>query len=355
MKVLIIYPNKEVITGGQAYDHYVIDRIITSPNHVVDFLTDDMLCSKSKFFYNFAYLNKFLWVKKYDIILTNSRLYSRLILLWVFIKMFSKIKMISFHHHFNFQGEENLIKRVLHKFLELSFLRISNATIIPSPYVKQLFQKFLPNKKVLYLELGINKSTLHNQKIDKKENNLLFVGSIEKRKGLVYLIKALKLLNEEGLNFHCNIVGKVIEENCFSTLKTNVNEFGLQNKVSFCGRVNQEQLATYYKEAICFVFPSLLEGYGMVLLEAMSYGLPIVAFDNSAMPYTVKNNVNGFLIENKNVEDFKTSIIKIITDSNLKASLSKGAFETYTQCRGLENLTSEIDLLIQHNFELVEI
>lgn len=78
-----------------------------------------------------------------------------------------------------------------------------------------------------------------------------------------------------------------------------VHLYGLEDVVTFVGRISDEELKSYYSRAYCFVFPSLLEGYGMVLIEAMSYGLPVIAFDNSAIPFTVKNDRNGILVRIK--------------------------------------------------------
>lgn len=350
MRILIIYPEyKEAITGGQIYDHYLIDRIISKSDHEVDFLTNDMLCSNSKYLYNIIYLQKFNHIRKYDLVLTNSRLYSRLMLLFLGLRVFSKTKLVSIHHHFNFSGEEGL-KKWIHKIWELSFLKISYRTIIPSPYIKHLFQQILPYSKFFYIELGIKKTLLHLPKIENNDNNLLFVGTIERRKGLDYLINALNILNQKNISFYCNIVGKIIEDDYYTELFSSIKQFGLEEKVAFCGRVEDKQLSEYYNNASCFVFPSLLEGYGMVMLEAMSYGIPVVAFNNSAMPFTVKNEKNGLLVEDKNDKELANAISRIITNTTLKENLSKEALNTYSNFRTFTDMDKEIDMLCQSNF-----
>ena len=64
----------------------------------------------------------------------------------------------------------------------------------------------------------------------------------------------------------------------------------------------------------------------------MSYSIPVVAFNNSAMPYTIKDGYNGFLAKNQNPENFKRSIKQIINNSQLHNHLSKGALLTYNNC-----------------------
>ena len=110
MKILVIYPEyKEAVTGGQIYDHYFINRIAEKEEHQVDFLTDDMLFTNSKYLYNFAYLQKLSHIKKYDVILTNSRLYTRLLLPFFALRLFGKkTKRINIHHHFDFLGARRI-------------------------------------------------------------------------------------------------------------------------------------------------------------------------------------------------------------------------------------------------------
>ncbi|MDR3704736.1 MAG: glycosyltransferase family 4 protein [Paludibacteraceae bacterium] len=356
MKILVIYPEyKDATTGGQIYDHYFIDRIILKKNYTIDFLTDSMLCSNSKYLYNIVYLKEFFRARKYDIILTNSRLYTRLILLFFFLRLFSKSKLISIHHHFNFFGEEKFIPHKIHKFLELRFLKFCYSTIIPSPYVKDVFQNLLPKKRFFYLQLAFEKRLIIKKELKNEEADLLYVGTIERRKGLIFLLKALLLLKSEDIVFHCNIVGKVIDEDYYSFLRRFVTEKGLDSNVSFYGRVSRGDLDNFYRKATCFVFPSLLEGFGMVIIEAMSFGVPVVAFNNSAMPYAIKHLENGLLAENKNFIDFNCCILQVLNDKILRNKLSEGAYNTYQKARGYDDLDSEIDFLCQSKFDTVEL
>ena len=352
MKILVIYPGYgSGITGGQIYDQYLIERIAGNKEFQVDFITDYWLWTTKKFLYPLIYLGKFFVAKKYDIVITNSLAYKRLLPLFVFLRLFSQVKLISIHHHFYFSENKGVAKRI-HKFLEILFLRISYATIIPSPYIKNLFKQLLPKSNYFYIELGVKKNlTRFTESKVEGNNNLLFVGSIEQRKGLIYLIEALNILNKKETPFHCNIVGKVIDDVYFNALEEKVKQFGLQDKITFCGRMSDEQLSEYYNESYCFVLPSLLEGYGMVLIEAMSYGLPVVAFNNSAIPYTVKNGKNGLLAENENAESFAKNILDVLTNPILHKKLSDGALHFYSNTRSFADMDKEIDSVCQTQFK----
>lgn len=341
--ILVIYPEySEGITGGQIYDKLFIESLRKDEKYHVDFLLDKDLCTNKRYLYSFAYIFKLNKCRKYDYILTNSRLYTRLFILFFLLSFFG-VKSYSIHHHFNFEGEIGL-RRFVHKTLELFFLRKSTATIIPSPYVKDRFALLLPKSKLIYLPLGVKKASAKKTATKKQSDtlNLLYVGTIERRKGLSYLMDSLKLLSIKNKAYKCHIVGKVLEEDYKAEIDKKIVEYSLTDKIVFHGRLSNKDLDTIYSNSDIFVFPSMLEGYGMVLLEAMSYSLPIVAFDNSAMPYTVKTGKTGILVENKNVEKFADAIQKLAEDADYHKTVIANIQQVYSSIRTEEDLQSDI-------------
>ena len=339
-KVLIIYPNYgKVITGGQVYDHYFIESIRLNENLDIDIFEKDPMC-KGNLAYMFAYLKLSKEIKQYDVVIANSRYYSRFLLLFCFIRFFTKTKSILFHHHFSFMTEKGLI-RTLHKIFELSFISLSNSVIVPSPYVRDLINNILPKKKIHYISLAFQ-NTRKTILSPLTNIDLLYVGTIEPRKGIAYLLESLKLLKDDNVLFHLNIVGSLVDEVYNKELCQFVEQNNLQNEIDFVGRVSDDVLEGLYQNTTCFVFPSLHEGYGMVLIEAMSYGVPIVAFDNSAIPYTLNNGENGLLVENLNTLKMKESIKSILTDVDLRKKLGEGAFQTYLNSKRISELDAEI-------------
>lgn len=352
-KILVIYTQLDrQITGGQVYDNRLFEKIKKDERYELDFLTDNMLCSQKKALFNFAYLREYFRVRKYDIIITNSRLYTRLFLLFFFLRWTSKVKLIAVHHHFDFLGQSKKI----FKFLELNFLRMLYATIIPSPYIKDLFATLFPKKKVLYAQLSVEKAINNvSAKKDDKCFNLVTVGTIEKRKGISYIIDAISNIKDKtNVKITFSIVGKIVEEDYYNNLVEQIKNAGLTDNVKFLGRLSNEELSEVYSKANCFAFGSQLEGYGMVLLEAMSYGLPLIAFNNTAMPYTVKDGHNGFLVENKNTNEFSNAILKLIEDPQLCKKLAEGSLNDFKNLRTLEDLNSDFDSILNNKFERIK-
>ncbi len=116
---------------------------------------------------------------------------------------------------------------------------------------------------------------------------LLFVGRINQRKGLSYLLEALHLLPD--LDLHLTICGRVVDDlSLFQHLK---------DRVTIRPSVSPEDLVQAYQQADLFVFPSIAEGFGQVLLEAMACGLPILSTTHTAAPDLIEDQRQGFIVE----------------------------------------------------------
>ena len=177
-----------------------------------------------------------------------------------------------------------------------------------------------------------------------EKGNLLYVGTIEERKGLMYLICALEIIlkKKSDFKFHLYIVGKVTEQSYYQDILRKIEEIGIKDKVSFLGRVSDEELNNCYKKAEIFVFPSLLEGYGIVLVEAMRNGLPIIAFNNSAIPYSITDGVNGLLVEDKDCHSYADKILEIYGNLSFRKLLQEGMKETICNIKTQEDFEKGI-------------
>ena len=94
------------------------------------------------------------------------------------------------------------------------------------------------------------------------------------------------------------------------------------------------------------MFPSLLEGLGLAIREAMSYGLPIIAFDNSAMGYSIRSGINGVLVSNKNMKKLYQTILLLINDESYRKKLSIGALKSTDNFGTIDSFYTNIDKVI---------
>ncbi|MCG2610368.1 glycosyltransferase family 4 protein [Flavobacterium sp. SM15] len=344
MKVIVFALENLTLTGGNLYDSLLYRTMKQNQDLSITFYKPKV--HKGGFAFK-KFITPFLelkWLKKVnqaDNFFWNSvDAYHCFLLVFVLRVFFPKKKVFILHHHYKFL-EMKGVKRTVFRFFEVNFLRMANTIVIPSPYILDQTKKLLPSNKVSYLEIAFqDKNNAGRSSVNKGQ--MVFVGNIEPRKGLHLLVESLRLLKKENVAFQVNILGSVIDTNYYNDLVQKVKEYDLHANVIFHGRVSDEQKDSFLSTSELCVFPSLLEGYGMAIIEAMSFGLPVIAFDNSAMPYSIKNGYNGLLAKNEDIQNLKDKIKQTLVDSTLSEKLSNGAFETFSKCRKLPVLIQEM-------------
>jgi glycosyltransferase involved in cell wall biosynthesis len=152
---------------------------------------------------------------------------------------------------------------------------------------------------------------------------LLFVGATELRKNLSRLLEALALVHQRRVNVPLVIVGR--QGGGHGHLLDRIRALRLGNAVKFLGYLPDRDLQRLYRTASALVFPSLGEGFGLPLLEAMASGLPAAAAGVSALPEIGGDAALYF--DPKNPEDIAEKIIRILEDEELRQSLRSRGIE----------------------------
>lgn len=339
--------NKSNITGGNIYNNYLFERIITRFNGEVEWVTDKdipILQTTPKLFRPFSYFKIGKKIHTTDYLLCEiSEL--RLVLFLKYISL-SKRRPVIFVivHHLGFLSfPKYSIGRLIYRFAESIMLKSASKVLMFNrfPYDYAIKKMGISADRLKLLEIAIEKKK-RPQMTKHEFGNFLYVGTIEQRKGICYLILALKQL--KNYNFMMHFVGKFDKESdYFKKINKLIQNSNLRDKVVFHGRVSAEELGDFYAHASAFVLPSLNEGFGLVIAEAMSYGVPVIAFDNTAMPYLIRDGVNGYLIKTKDYGGFAKKMISILEDVKLSETLGKKAIETYESIRDMPALENDIN------------
>ncbi len=154
--------------------------------------------------------------------------------------------------------------------------------------------------------------------------NILFVGRMEPRKGLIHLLRAFRKLQRDGVRARLLLVGTGPGER-------EARRYALTRQldgVEFLGRVSEAQKAQLFKTADIYVSPATgRESFGIVLLEAMSAGAPIICSDIHGYRGVVRRERDGILVEPGNADALAASIRRLIDDPALRAQLSRAGEE----------------------------
>lgn len=159
--------------------------------------------------------------------------------------------------------------------------------------------------------------------ISDKEIVLLTASRLAEEKNITFLINAFQLISQQKSGVKFLILG---DGNIRAELEQQVQQLGLGDKVIFTGMLNKNDMMSYYEAGDIFVFASVTETQGLVAVEAMASGLPIVAIKASGIEDMVKDQQDGFLTAN-NQQDFADKVLRLINDDRLRKQMSQQAKE----------------------------
>jgi len=227
--------------------------------------------------------------------------------------------------HEVWQGEwiqnMGLINGFAGHFLEKRYLRFNfNEYISVSNFTKEkLMEKLgIDKEKITVVYNGIDIDLYKKIKVKGKyeKPTIVTVCRLVSYKRINDLINALAILKADIPDIKLKIIGKGPHENHLIKL---TKDLGLENNVEFLGKIDiTEDLIKILKKSHVFSLPSIVEGFGMVVVEAMAAGLPYVASDISPIREVTQNGIGGFLHQPKNVEDIASKIKILLTDDSIR-------------------------------------
>lgn len=182
----------------------------------------------------------------------------------------------------------------------------------------------VPEQKisVIYLAPNLPRLNINDNDINFElpKKYFLFVGTLEPRKNIPFLIRGFALAKEKyGFEHKLVLVGKKgwKYEEIFQT----IDELNIYNDIILLGYVTDMELSVIYQRASVFLFPSLYEGFGMPILEAMTHGIPVITSNISSMPEVVGDA--AIKISPKNIEEFINAIGLLMNNEKIHAHYSK--------------------------------
>lgn len=199
----------------------------------------------------------------------------------------------------------------------------ADAYFAPSDIVKRslVYCGALPeNIHIVPYGVDIQKFPLKTYSSNSTGLKLIYVGQVSYRKGIHHLLKVIKEYYDDSITV--DLVGSYSKE---SEIYKKYYEC---KNITFSGFITHDQLAKKYSEADVFVFPTLGEGYGMVVLEAMSCGLPIICSDHAGGNDPIVDYYNGVVFQAGNDQELKNSIDWFITHKNEIKELGMNARKT---------------------------
>ena len=219
------------------------------------------------------------------------------------------------------------LKNIINYYLQKKILGFLNsrtdAIIAVSSSVKDfLSQKRLAeSNKIVVIPNAINAGKSVERELSGNNDPVIgSVGNLNIQKGQKYLIAAMPKILRVFSSAKLEIIGEGEEKNELSNL---ILSLGLKKSVKLLGR--KEDIKEYMAKWDVFVLPSVAETFGLVILEAMQAGTPVVASNVGGIRDIIKDNKNGLLVDSRNPDKLAASIIKILSDPSQANKLSEEA------------------------------
>lgn len=234
------------------------------------------------------------------------------------------------HHHQDLEYANKVVKSCSN--LD-SLVLVSDS--LRSFYKKKMKEKNIKCKCVFIPNMldNIPKTT---SKLNEKR--IISVGRFSKEKGFVDLIEIFKKFHDKHPDWHLDLVGDGSERN---KIVDRIFEYKLTSSITVHGYLKKKEINELLKKSTVYMMTSYTESFGIVLIEAMAYGIPCVAFTSAeGANDLIEDNVNGFLIKNRDFDEMVTKMEELVNDKKKCLELGKNARISSEKYSG-ENIKSK--------------
>lgn len=243
-----------------------------------------------------------------------------------------KGKIITTFHGYDAHFNDELARDIMGKRYK-KLLNISSAITVNTPYLASIVKRIgVEEAKLHIVPMGIDVDFFCNEKertlLLNKKIKVLSVGRLVALKGFKYALHAIKQVVDAGYDVIYTIVGAGEEE---KDLKCLIDVLGLTANVFMLGKQNQKEVKALMQNHDIFIMSSITdstgrqETQGVVTAEAQAMGLPVVAFKSGGVPYTIRDEITGYLVGEKDTGALAEAIISILEKPNSYEKMSASA------------------------------
>lgn len=184
----------------------------------------------------------------------------------------------------------------------------AKASFYMGEWLAKEMSNIYPDRKEKFIAVGGGLNYEFEEiKTQRKDNQVLFVGVDFLRKGGDLVVEAFKKMNDKYKTKYQLIIAGVDEQKGYTG-----------ENIKYLGKASRKELSKLFQESTIFCMPSRFEAYGLVFLEAKSFGLPIVAMDQYEMSYFVNDGENGYLIQDENIDELADAMYKALNNQVMR-------------------------------------
>lgn len=341
--------------GAEVYVHQILKRFVDRGNETTVFTSSFPNCKREEVIDGVRYMRyggrfliypkSYLCYKKhiegnYDVIVESINGVP------FFTKFFAKEKVVSLIHQLT---RENWYSGIFWP-IALTGYHIEdrmlstykkNLAIVPSESTKSDLENLgFENVSIVY-----GSTDIKGQLTEADKPTIIYLGRLTKSKRVDHVLRAFKKIKQNVANSCLWIVGDGPERD---NLEKIANELGVGNATEFFGKVSENEKIKLFSNASLMLFPAAREGWGLVVLEANSCGTPVIGYNVHGVRDSIKNNVNGYRVENGDIEALADSAIMLFNDGKKLKQISETSMK-YSKKFSWSRASLEFEKLIGEN------
>lgn len=225
------------------------------------------------------------------------------------------------HNHYH--GDMKYANKIVRSARKLDYL------VLVSNSLKKFYESKMRHSRcrVVFIPNVIDKIPRNRSKLDQKR--LISVGRLSEEKGYIDLLRIFKSIHEKEKTWRLDIIGDGAEKEKLAKYIKNNN---LDSSVTLHGFRDKDYIEDMLKESSLFLMTSFTESFGIVLIEAMSYGLPCIAFTSAeGAREIITSGRNGYLIKNRSFEAYERKCLDLMRSLEIRKKIGKAAKESISK------------------------
>ncbi len=247
-------------------------------------------------------------------------------------------------------------------------------SILKRPFLKCLYRFAFSNSTIIHLSEGLLQSEIVNNFPEFEQSshalvngvdsfiidtptkinssyNILFLSNLKRSKGVFDLLRIFKVIHSEFPNAHLNIAGGSTSQQVDAEIETTVKSFGLIDNITFHGFVDGCEKQKLLSQADLFLHPTHDDALPLVLLEAMKYGIPIIATDIGAISEIVQDNINGFVFARGDCSGMASKSLEVLNSPKISAEISKNSTRLFNERYSLDIFQKKFKLILKNTLK----
>jgi glycosyltransferase involved in cell wall biosynthesis len=235
---------------------------------------------------------------------------------------------------------KNLDSNTVEELLILERIAIERAFdvhAISAAIKKQVSNYYKPRDPARWViaHLGVDELDECEPLFDQRDDGVIkisYVSRLEERKGTDTFLNAIALLMEDFRDVHVEIVGRdtknIDNKSVYRDMVADLSPF-IRNRISFLGEVSDDDLRRVYSDTDIFCVPSRFESFGLIYLEAMRAGKPVVACKVGGVPELVEDGITGLLVNSDSVTELRRALERLVMDADLRRKFGEAGRQRF--------------------------